>query len=211
MNVPYLNVIQTLDLSRVGKLTLTDAGFRDYESLKSLDICKTETTALKSSWFSRKNIEVLNVSENLIKGLKKDDMKFFSRLRIFNASFNEIKTLEANTFLESKKLEVISLSNNELINVAFDNLENLKQLFLRDNSIVTVSFTVTWELLNWWNFTDLGSDVLPNASIRNFASRWKRHHRNRRSKLFHTRKPEISQLEQQQDPAPWTLVVCWRI
>lgn len=143
MNVPYLNVIQTLDLSRVGKLTLTDAGFRDYESLKSLDICKTETTALKSSWFSRKNIEVLNVSENLIKGLKKDDMKFFSRLRIFNASFNEIKTLEANTFLESKKLEVISLSNNELINVAFDNLENLKQLFLRDNSIVTVSFTVT--------------------------------------------------------------------
>lgn len=138
VNVP-LSMIQSLDLSRVGKLTLSETGFRDYDSLKNLDMSSTGITALKSGWFSRKTIEVLNVSENLIKSLKKEDTKFFSRLRVFNASFNEIKTLEANTFLESKKLEVISLSNNNLVNLAFENLENLKFLYLRGNLIVTVS------------------------------------------------------------------------
>lgn len=139
VNVPYLNVIQHLDLSRVGKLALSDTGFRDYDSLKSLHICNTEIAVLKSSWFSRKTLEVLNISENLLKALKKEDMKFFAQLKSFNASFNEIKTLEPNTFLESKKLETISLNNNQLVNVAFENLDNLKHLYIKDNMIVTVS------------------------------------------------------------------------
>lgn len=102
-------------------------------------MCKTGISALKSSWFSKKTIEVLNTSENKIKALKKDDMKNFLKMRIFNASFNEIKTVEANTFLEPKKLEVISLSHNQIVNVAFANLESLKQLHLRGNAIETVS------------------------------------------------------------------------
>lgn len=138
VNVPYLSTIQTLDLSRVGKLTLSDSGFRDYDSLKNLDISNTQTSVLKSSWFSRKTVEVLNVSENLIKALKKDDTKFFTQLRVFNASFNEIETLETRTFLEAKKLEVLSLSHNQLTNPTFENLDNLKQLFLKGNSFPMV-------------------------------------------------------------------------
>lgn len=129
-------------MSRVGKLTLSDAGFRDYDSLKNLDISNTQTTAIKSSWFARKTIELLNVSENLIKSLKKDDTKFFTQLRVFNASFNEISALEAGTFLEAKKLEVISLSHNQLVNPIFDNLDNLKQLYLKGNSFVVVNFKI---------------------------------------------------------------------
>jgi Leucine-rich repeat (LRR) protein len=140
VNVPYLNAVQTLDLSRVGKLTLSDAGFRDYDSLKNLDISNTETSSVKSSWFSRKTLEVLNVSENYIKALKKEDTKFFNQLRVFNASFNEIKSLEPNTFLEAKKLETISLSHNQLVNPTFENLDNLKQLYLKGNSFVVVKF-----------------------------------------------------------------------
>lgn len=140
MNVPHLDVIQSLDLSNAGSLILSDAGFRDFDSLKFLDISQTEISSIKSSWFTKKTIEVLNVSGNVIKALKKEEMKFFSRLRVFNASSNEIKTLEANSFLDLKKLEVISLSHNQLTNVVFDNLENLKQLYLRVNLIVTVSY-----------------------------------------------------------------------
>lgn len=143
VNVPHLNVIQSLDLSQAGILTLSDSGFRDYDSLKFLDITQSEISSLKSSWFTKKTIEVLNVSDNVLTALKKEDMKFFNRLRVFNASSNEIKTLEANTFLDSKKLEVISLSNNQLTSVVIDNLENLKHLYLRENAIATVSHLIS--------------------------------------------------------------------
>ncbi|CRL00120.1 CLUMA_CG013400, isoform A [Clunio marinus] len=138
VNVPYLNVIQSLDLSRVGKLTLSDEGFRDYDSLKNLDISATELSTIKSSWFSKKTIETINLSENELQELKKESMKFFPQLRVFNASFNQIKTLEAKTFAESKKIEVIVLSHNRLVNVVFDDLQNLRQLYLEGNLIVTI-------------------------------------------------------------------------
>jgi Leucine-rich repeat (LRR) protein len=138
VNVPSLNAIHSLDLSSVGKLTLSDFGFRNYDSLRNLDISKTQTTEIKSSWFTKKSIEVLNASENVIKALKKDDMKNFSKLRVFNASFNEIKTIEANAFLDSKKLEVIALNNNQIVYHFFENLDSLKHLNLRENAIVTV-------------------------------------------------------------------------
>jgi Leucine-rich repeat (LRR) protein len=130
-------------LSRVGKLTLSDEGFRDYDSLKNLDISNTELIALKSSWFTRKTIEVLNVSGNLLKALKRVDTKFFTQLKVFNASFNEIKVLEPGTFLEAKKVEIISLSHNQLVNPTFENLDNLKQLYLKGNSfnVVRIEFS----------------------------------------------------------------------
>lgn len=140
MNVRHLDAIQTLDLARAGKLVLTDSGFRSYDVLKNLDISQSYLEELKPSWFSKRTIEVLNLSENFVKALKKDDLKFFPRLRVFNASFNEIKTIEQNSFVDSKKLEVVSLSNNQLTNIIVDNLENLKNLYLRGNQIATVIY-----------------------------------------------------------------------
>lgn len=140
VNVPYLDGISTLDLSGVGKLQLDDSGFTNaYDSLRNLDISNVGLMGqLKSSWFSRKNIEALDVSKNLLNDLRKEHMKNFPKLRYFNASFNEIKFLEVNTFLESKKLEIISLSNNNLPTVHFDNLPNLIALYLRSNSLVNM-------------------------------------------------------------------------
>lgn len=139
VNVPHLNGIIKLDLSRVGKLTLTETGFRDYDSLKFLDISRSEITALKSSWFSKRTLESLDVSGNLLKAIKKEDTKFFDRLIFFNASSNEIKTLEDNTFLDSKRIEIVSLSSNELTIVQFINLMNIKQLYIRQNALKHVS------------------------------------------------------------------------
>lgn len=112
--MPYLNVIQTLDLSRVGKLKLTDAGFNHYDSLRNLYISNTDIKTLKSSWFTKRTIENLDVSRNSIVEIKKENMKYFPQLRYFDASHNEITTLEAGAFLDSKKLEYISFENNRL-------------------------------------------------------------------------------------------------
>lgn len=140
VNVPHLGCISTLDLSGVGKLVLDESGFSNsYDSLRNLDISNVGlTNQIKSSWFSRKSIEALDVSKNLLNDLRKEHMKNFPKLRYFNASFNEIKYLEPNTFLESKKLEIISLSQNNLVTVLFDNLPNLLALYLRSNSLANM-------------------------------------------------------------------------
>lgn len=140
VNVPHLGSISTLDLSGVGKLVLDESGFSNsYDSLRNLDISNVGlTNQIKSSWFSRKSIEALDVSKNLLNDLRKEHMKNFPKLRYFNASFNEIKYLEPNTFLECKKLEIISLSHNNLVTVLFDNLPNLLALYLRSNSLANM-------------------------------------------------------------------------
>lgn len=137
--MPYLDRINTLDLSCVGKLILDDNGFSNYNLLKNLDISNVGLSGqLKASWFSRRTIEALDVSQNALNDLRKDNMKFFPNLRYFNASFNEIKFLEPGTFQESKKLEIISMSNNQLPAVNFNGLPSLKVLFLRSNFITNL-------------------------------------------------------------------------
>lgn len=140
VNVPHLNVIQSLDLSQVGTLVLDNTGFtNNYDNLKNIDISNTNLKEMKSSWFSRRNIEALDISKNSLTFLKREQMKFFPFLKYFNASFNEIKTLEARTFLESKKLEVISLSHNSLVTAHFDNLPNLRALYVKSNNLNTMA------------------------------------------------------------------------
>lgn len=144
VNVPHLNVIQTLDLSKVGKLVLDENGFTNfYDNLKNIDMSNTGLTDMKPSWFSRRNIETLDISKNSLPSLKKDQMKFFPFLKYFNASFNDIKTLEANTFLECKKLEIISLSHNILTTAHFDNLPNLRALYVKSNNLNTMIASYT--------------------------------------------------------------------
>jgi Leucine-rich repeat (LRR) protein len=126
----------------VGKLILDDVGFTNYyDSLRNIDISSTGLTDMKSSWFSRRNIEALDISKNSLSALKKDHMKFFPFLKYFNASFNEIKTLEMGTFLECKKLEVLSLSHNLLASAQFDNIPNLRALYAKSNNINNMAGT----------------------------------------------------------------------
>lgn len=140
VNVPNLNVIQTLDLSKVGKLVLDDIGFSNYyDNLKNIDMSNTGVTEMKSSWFSRRNIEALDISKNSLNNLKKEQMKFFTFLKYFNASFNDIKNLEGGTFLDCKKLEILSLSHNSLVLPHFDNLPNLRALYVKSNNIQSMA------------------------------------------------------------------------
>lgn len=133
-------MIVTLDLSKVGKLVLDDVGFSNfYDNLKNIDMSGTGVTEMKSSWFSRRNVEALEISKNSIVNLKKEHMKFFPNLKYFNASFNEIKTLEAGTFLDCKKLEVLSLSHNALPTAHFDNLPSLRALYVKSNNLISMA------------------------------------------------------------------------
>jgi Leucine-rich repeat (LRR) protein len=119
-------------------MNFSDTGFSNYDSLRNLDISNMGIPMLKSSWFSRKSIEVLDVSRNQLTELKKENVKFFPKLRVFNASNNELKFLEGGTFSESKRIEVINLANNHIPGVHFEDLDNLRILNLKSNAITVV-------------------------------------------------------------------------
>lgn len=139
VNVPYLNLIQSLDLSRAGTLNINDNGFNSYDSLRNLDISNTGLKSIKYTWFSKKNVEILNISGNKMTELKREHMKFFPKLKTINGSYNDLTHLEANTFLDCKKVETITLNNNHINSVHFDSLDNLKYLNLRSNWMSVVS------------------------------------------------------------------------
>lgn len=142
VNVPYLHLIQSLDLSRAGTLNFNDNGFNSYDSLRNLDVSNTGIKAFKNSWFSKKSIEVLDISRNKMTELRRDHLKYFPKLKFFNASNNDLVFLEAHTFLDSKKIEVVALANNHIQSVHFENLNHLRTLNLKGNALNNVSSNV---------------------------------------------------------------------
>ncbi|XP_070510072.1 leucine-rich repeat-containing protein 15-like [Chironomus tepperi] len=135
VNVPYLHLIQSLDLCRAGTLNFSDNGFTSYDSLRELDISNTGIKTFKNSWFTKKNIESLDISRNKMTELRRDNMKYFPKLKFFNASNNDLVFLEAHTFLDSKKIETIALTNNHIQSVHFENLDQLRTLNLKGNAL----------------------------------------------------------------------------
>ena len=121
---------------------MDDDGFTDdFDSLRNIDISNTELSEINPDWFSHRNIEALDISKNSLKQLKKVHTKYFPNLRYFNASFNEIKALDIGAFYECKKLEVISLSHNFLTAAYFDNLPNLRALYIKSNNLNSMAGT----------------------------------------------------------------------
>jgi Leucine-rich repeat (LRR) protein len=106
--------------------------------LQTLDISKTGINALNVMWFQKRNIEVLNISDNALPVIKKEYFKFLNNIRIFNASHNQVRNIEPNAFVGLKRLDTLILNNNYLTAEIFDSLENLRVLNLRQNFLSAV-------------------------------------------------------------------------
>ncbi|KAL7050479.1 hypothetical protein ACKWTF_004095 [Chironomus riparius] len=67
--------------------------------------------------------------------LRRDNLKYLPKLKFFNASNNDLVFVEAHTFMDSKKIEVVALTNNHIQSVHFENLDHLKTLNLKGNAL----------------------------------------------------------------------------
>lgn len=105
--------------------------------LKSIELQENRLDDLDAKFFGHglTCLKFIDVSSNRLKKLFQ--LNGLVELRELHASFNQLKSLAKNQFLELRNLRVINLSNNELSRIdesVFDNLNELNEINLKLNT-----------------------------------------------------------------------------
>ncbi|XP_070592846.1 toll-like receptor 13 [Erythrolamprus reginae] len=108
----------------------------------------------------------LDLSQNSIPSLEKNDFKNFSHLQALNISQNNISKIEDGAFIHTSHLEFLNLSANQLQLLSssmFDGLMNLTTLLLASNKIYRINSSAFANLENL-KVIDLSSNKLYTLS-----------------------------------------------
>lgn len=137
-NVGY---VEDLDLSSVGVVTIPNAAFVQYASLKRLNLENASIRAIDDSWFnSNNNILEWNLSHNEVATLRRTQFRHLKQLRLLNLMDNNIETIEQNSFQDLNQLTHLNLRFNRIRTlVPFGRLNRLNVLDLGENSISEVN------------------------------------------------------------------------
>lgn len=138
-----LNIVERLDLSKAGHLTMSDHGFKDFTSLRELNVSGTRLNSLKQSWFLvRSAMESLDISHNYLNKVFRNSFINLSNLKHLNLSHNDIDSVEINAFADISFLNNLDLSFNDIKELSFGECTRLKSINLGNNLINVVSFIV---------------------------------------------------------------------
>lgn len=99
-----------------------------------LDLHGKQLERIPAYVFDLKNVEKLDVSQNRITGAIQAEIRHLSKLKVLNASNNQMTGLPAETG-QLQYLEVLNLANNQLTGLPYElgNLKNLQVLDLSGN------------------------------------------------------------------------------
>jgi Leucine-rich repeat (LRR) protein len=100
-----------------------------------LNLSNKGLTKAPSYIFDQKNLEELNLSNNLLSGSLQAEVRYLQNLKVLNLSNNKFTGLPAEVG-QLKNLEVLNLSGNQLTGLPNElgNLSNLKLLDLSGNN-----------------------------------------------------------------------------
>lgn len=100
-----------------------------------LNLSNQGLKSIPSDVFSQINIEELNVSNNLLTGAIQAEIRHLSKLKILNASHNQMTGVPAEIG-QLQNLEILDLSNNQLTGLPNElgNLKNLKTFNISGNN-----------------------------------------------------------------------------
>ncbi|KAL5289377.1 hypothetical protein ACFFRR_009488 [Megaselia abdita] len=130
----FLNRVLTLNLSRAGHLKISEHGFKDFHSLKSLDASDTKLSTLNPDWFiPRSPLAFLDFSNNELRSLKMNNFKNLLNLRFLNISSNNLDKMDVHAFAALKKLDTLDLSSNNLREINLGHSSSVKTLFIGNN------------------------------------------------------------------------------
>ena len=125
--------------------------FQTLMNLHFLNISHNNITALSGSWFSARLkssppinnlLEVLDVSSNRIRRIRKGDVNFLLGLRRFIANCNIISLLDSASFASVNRLEEVDFTGNHLKSLKKSSFYTLiagfsmKRLVLRGNPLI---------------------------------------------------------------------------
>jgi len=99
-----------------------------------IDLSGDRLTKVPDIIFKRTNIEILDISNNNLKGALQAEVRHMSSLRVLDMSENMFTGVPAEVG-QLENLEVLDLSNNRITGLPYEigNLKNLKTLDIRGN------------------------------------------------------------------------------
>lgn len=122
---------------------MSDHGFKDFSSLRELNVSGTRLNALQPSWFIlRSPVELLDISHNYLNKLFRNSFTNLNNLKYLNLSHNDIESVEVNAFADIAFLRSLDLSFNNLKEINLGECSRLKSINLGNNLINVVSFGV---------------------------------------------------------------------
>ena len=110
---------KTLDLSKLNKVTIEDAGF----------------TAIPKWILQCINIKILDLYENKIKSIQKDDLP--SSLIELMVKKNCLESVDVSNLVLLQRLE---LKANQLTSINLSNCDSLKELSIRNNQLTEIDY-----------------------------------------------------------------------
>lgn len=135
-----LESLRTIDLSENNIKTIELNAFNGMKSLYGINLNYNEINDYRNIFTSQLELSYLKISHNQIDNLY-SQLKNLTRTYNFDMSFNNIKKLPANLFLESKPIYNIDISSNAIEEIdtnAFHKLINVYDMKLQNNSLKTI-------------------------------------------------------------------------
>ncbi|XP_072444636.1 uncharacterized protein [Chiloscyllium punctatum] len=150
-----LRNLTTLDLSYNNLVVLTDQTFRGLRALLWLHLGNNRIAVISLKAFEdNRSLRFLNLNSNRLTAVPTKAMHSFSRLSSLSLSNNIIPRLSSGTFGPGLRyLQSLHLDNTSLAEISsgtFSMFRNLKALSMRNNRLVTLSFSKAFESIRWF-------------------------------------------------------------
>ncbi|GFR15104.1 leucine-rich repeats and immunoglobulin-like domains protein 3 [Trichonephila clavata] len=155
-------VLQELHLNG-NKIKSVTASFTVYQNLRFLDMSQNLLSTLgKNNFLEQKDLRILHLNHNKITSLKANAFNGLSALKVLRLDGNAISEIDDEAFEPLYSLENLDLSRNSISTLSsstFSGLINLKELFLRDNRLTRVP-TESFENVKSLRSLDLGMNYI---------------------------------------------------
>ncbi|XP_041661777.1 toll-like receptor 5 [Cheilinus undulatus] len=157
------STVGTLDLSGNYIFALQKAVFSPLKDAKIIDISRNKINRINQNAFDglRDNLQLLNLSYNLLGEVYSDTFANLASLRVLDLSYNHIGALGYKAFRGLHDLRALYLTGNSLRNLGFpSSLPNLIWLLLKDNKLNLI-YGIT-EFVPHSTFVDISDNRLTN-------------------------------------------------
>lgn len=163
-------ILQELHLNG-NKIKSIAASFTVYQNLRFLDMSQNLLSSLgRDNFLEQKDLRVLHLNSNRVTSLKKKAFVGLSALKILRLDGNDIAEIDDETFEPLYSLENLDLSRNSISSLtssSFSGLLNLKELLLRQNKLTSIP-TDSFQNVRSLKSLDLGMNymhVVPKDSF----------------------------------------------
>lgn len=142
-NIPHLNNIESLDLSKNDLTEIPDLHLLGFNNLERLYLQQNHLSQLPPSCFiGLNNLSILDLSFNQIVQLPATIFQGLNKLETLNLQYNHLAELPSIIFKDLSSLQRLRLNHNQLTRLPdhlFDSLNNMQELDLEDNELTSLS------------------------------------------------------------------------